>query len=492
MEVIDAPPQRERTAVITGNFIHDNVQCNAGYGVVIDQRVPGFETTTTPGFARIDHNVFDFNRHDISAAGGGGPGYIAERNFTLNGGPTCDGNFNQHFDVHGEKQSDGGFDGGTAGTYFEIRHNTFHGAQSYGLEGRLVRPAFELRGTPTAQAIFANNAFPHVAAIDERTARGSVVTSHGAVLVKGASVSSLRKKNKLVIARNASCVDTAGELAVGDFDGDGRDDVFQAAGTVWVYSPSGRREWFMLGDSDLRLDHLGLGDFTGDGRTDVFIQQGDRWLLSNGGTGEPTPLPAGSEIDVKHYRFGDFDGDRRTDVFRANGSQFFYSSAGTTKWQPLAASRLGIGELRLGDFNGDGLTDIFSLANNQWSVSYGGNTSWRRLNGRLSSSLGSLVFADFDGDRKTDVGRSNDGKWQVSWGGATPWRTLQAERSEPLSFGMLYATSTATSAPTCSSTAPRRAVSPLREPPLKQPAPQLGQVQDRDRRNSSVRNLVVG
>ena len=120
------------------------------------------------------------------------------------------------------------------------------------------------------------------------------------------------------------------------------------------------------------------------------------------------------------------------------GKRFFLSSAATTKWQPLAASRLGIGELRLGDFDGDGKTDVFSLANNQWSVSFGGLSPWRRLNRKLSSSLGQLAFADFNGDGKTDVARAAGRTWQVSLGGATAWQTLQTGRSEPLSVGMLF------------------------------------------------------
>jgi len=443
VELADAPMIRntvdkDRVARITGNFIHNNVQCNLGYGIVMDAPVDLPDGGKIgPGFARIDHNVFVFNRHHIASSGGPGPGYIATLNFALHRGPTCGGNYNQHFDMHGE---DG--EGGTAGTYIEIRRNTFHGAQSYGFNGRLTRPAFELRGTPVEKAIFAENVVAHRYALKQRSAGvgpvGGTITSKGAVRVKGASTISLLIKKKLVIKDNRTCVDTASELAVGDFNGDGRDDVFQAVGTLWVYSPSGRREWFVLNDSNLRLDRLGLGDFNDDGKSDVFFRNDDRWLVSYGGTSEPTPLPAGSKIDIKNYRFGDFDGDRRTDVFRANGSRFFYSSAGTTSWQPLAASRLGLGELRFGDFDGDGKTDVFSLANDQWSVSYGGTTSWKRLNRKLASKLGSLAFADFNGDGKTDVARNGNGKWEVSLGGATPWRTLAFGRSEPLNLGMLF------------------------------------------------------
>ena len=90
---------------ITDNYFHNNVQCNAGYGVVVSDN----------GLALIDRNVFDFDRHDV-AGGQKSPGasYIAELNFILTDGPTCSGAYNQHFDMHG---SGAGGDGGPAGQY---------------------------------------------------------------------------------------------------------------------------------------------------------------------------------------------------------------------------------------------------------------------------------------------------------------------------------------------------------------------------------------
>ena len=473
VEAIETPADFQTTPRITRNFIHNNVQCNLGYGVVLSGN----------GFARIDRNVFNYNRHDVAGSGQPGQGYLAERNLVLTSGPTCGGNYNQHFDMHGTK----GGTGGTAGRLIEIRRNTIRGAQRYAFNGRLVRPGFELRGTPQDQAVFAENAVAHGAVLKQHTAFGGTVSSSGAVRVKGASATSLLLKKKLVLRANQTCMNTAKELAVGDFNGDGRADVFQAVGTLWVYSPSGQREWFFLKDSNLRLARLGLGDFDGDRKTDVFSQEGARWLVSTGGTSAPRPLPAGSSIDVKGYRFGDFDGDGKTDVFRASGSRFFFSSAGATGWQPLAASRLSIGELRFGDFDGDGKTDVFSLANNQWSVSDGGNSAWRRLNKKLSSSLRSLAFADFNGDRRTDVARSSSGNWQVSWGGATAWQTLQFRRSESLAAGMLFGDFTGDG---------RADV--LQHASIGGPSPlcgardwQLREVQAVGRRRSSARPLVV-
>ena len=388
---------------VTDNYIHHNVQCGLGYGVVIYTR----------GFTLIDRNTFDYNRHAIAGNGSDGSGYVATLNFVLTSGPTCEGTlgadyYNQHFDMHG--RGDGGYGGG-AGDSIDIRRNAIRGDQSYYL-GFSNRPAFMLRGTPDRVAIFAENAVAHE---DE----------DAAVRVKGADGDTLKRQGRLIVTDNRYGIDTAAELAVGDFDGDGRTDVFQATGAVWVYSPAGRREWRFLNNSMLRLDRLAFGDFNGDGKTDVFTQSGDQWLVSDAGTGHWTPLPAGSTIPMREYRFGDFDGDKKTDVFRANGSQFFISSGGATPWRPLAASGYRVVDLRFGDFDGDGRTDVFSLANDQWSVSDGGVGHWRRLNATLSSRLDDLVFADFDGDGRTDIAIQASDGWLVSWAGATPWQRLR-------------------------------------------------------------------
>ena len=396
VNVIFAPPG-DRSIRITGNYIHNNVQCGTGYGVVV----------SGSGAPMIDRNVFDFDRHDVSSDGRFRTGYLAELNFVLTGGPTCGGHYNQHFDVHGT--GPGGY-GGPAGQDYTIRNNTIRGDQNF-FAGFGIRPAFELRGIP-AKATFADNAVVHDDEDD-------------AIKVDGANEDQLRMNGELVSYGNRYKVWTAKELAVGHFDGDACSDVFQATGAVWVYSPCGRGIWRFLNQSTLSLDRLAFGDFNGDGRTDVFSQSADQWRVSYSGTGPWTALPAGSSIPMKEYRFGDFDGDGKTDVFRANGSRFYYSSAGATGWLPLAFSHMTIDQLRFGEFQQPGRTDVFSLANGHWSVSYGGATHWQPLNLQRSSDLSELAFADFDGSGRTDIARCEDGKAEVSWNGTTRWQPLQ-------------------------------------------------------------------
>lgn len=431
-------------AHVTNNFIHGNIQCNAGYGVVV-----GYDT----GNAVIDRNVFDDDRHDV-AGGNTSPhlNYVAELNFVLTKGPTCGGHYNQHFDMHGSVDGGGHWNGGCAGNHIEIRDNTIRGDQKYGgnfLGGEQTRPAFELRGTPNDKAIFADNAVEH----DSEGSAIKIVGVPPAACCPNVAPSAncpdpgptvpfegrmtLEIRGKLSVSGNHWGVNTSSQLAVGDFDGDGCSDVFQSVGTLWVYSPCGRREWRFLNQSTTELDRLAFGDFNGDGKTDVFTQDGDRWLVSYGGTSPWTPLPETSDIPMSQFRFGDFNGDGKTDVFRASGEQFFISSGGVSPWQPLLRSSYKVDDLRFGDFNGDGKTDVFSLADGQWSVSYGGSTNWQRLNMKLSTNLSELVFADFNGDGRTDIARSNSGTWQVSWGGATAWATLQGG-SLPSLPGMLF------------------------------------------------------
>jgi hypothetical protein len=405
-----------RTIRITRNFFHHNQMCGAGYGVVMDGNS---ESDARGSYAYIDRNVFTYNRHAVAGDGHPGSGYLAEYNLLLSGGRKCyngfpgdPGYYEQHFDMHGfGPASDENHYGGDAGEFITMRHNTIRGEQKYYVTK--TRPAFMLRGTPRERADFYGNVLAH----DNRSE---------AIRVKGARWDADDPTPPLRVWANQYDVDTSNELAVGDFDGDGVDDVFQATGTVWVFSARGQSDWRHLSARSERLSRLLFGDFNGDGKTDVFTQAGNRWLVSYGGTSGWTLLPFGSAIAMSGYRVGDFDGDGKADIFRANGTRWYYSAGGATPWQPLARSGHRAHQLRFADFDGDKSTDVFGLVGGAWSVSYRGQTRWRRLNALISSNLSELVFADFNGDRFADVARQKGADYQVSWSGTSEWGTLHA------------------------------------------------------------------
>ncbi|MGH7469782.1 MAG: hypothetical protein ACRENP_17675 [Longimicrobiales bacterium] len=106
------------------------------------------------GYALIDRNLFNYNRHAIAGDGHPASGYVAQWNLVLSGGKKCNngvlgdpGYYEQHFDMHGFKE--GGY-GGDAGEIIRIRYNTIRGEQKYYFIK--TRPAFFLRGKPVQGA----------------------------------------------------------------------------------------------------------------------------------------------------------------------------------------------------------------------------------------------------------------------------------------------------------------------------------------------------
>jgi FG-GAP-like repeat len=62
------------------------------------------------------------------------------------------------------------------------------------------------------------------------------------------------------------------------------------------------------------------GDFNGDGKTDVFTTWGGKWRVSYGGTTAWKILNT-SSVGVSDLRFDDFNGDGKTDILTIWGGQ---------------------------------------------------------------------------------------------------------------------------------------------------------------------------
>ncbi|MDX2006041.1 MAG: M12 family metallopeptidase [Meiothermus sp.] len=263
----------------------------------------------------------------------------------------------------------------------------------------------------------------------------------------------------------------AGQMAVGDFNADGRTDLFRAdpSACVWyvsysqlsgpvialgagllalaqavafplpVLGTSFAGPWTVLSRGKCEsLGVLRFGDFDGDRKTDVFVSSGGTWHISRGGVGWWEAVNA-SSVPLSQLAFGDFNGDGRTDVFRGDGSAWHVSYGGTTPWTFLNSSSHEAGGLGFGDFDGDGRTDVFKANGSTWEVSYGGSSVWTFLNSS-SHTLGGLRFGDFDGDRKTDVYRPDGGGYKVSSDGTGAWQDLPAHLKLPpyTSVGFLF------------------------------------------------------
>ena len=218
-----------------------------------------------------------------------------------------------------------------------------------------------------------------------------------------------------------------------DFDGDGKSDIFlqnvkDGQGYIWqmkglTLKPGGASEvgW----KPGANWVAKATGDFDGDGKSDIFLQnvrdgQGYVWgmnglNLKQGGVGE-VGWKAGADWVAKAS--GDFDGDGKSDILLQN-----VNDGGCYVWgmKGLALKDGGSGEIAwkpgkdwvakaTGDFDGDGKSDIF-LQNINDGTCYiwlmdglnlkkngAGEVGWKTgANWQVKAS------GDFDGDGKSDI-----------------------------------------------------------------------------------------
>ena len=388
---------------IHDNFFHHNQHIGGfGYGVDLQDR----------GYALIERNVFDHNRHAISSTGVPGTGYLARHNLVLKGGGIHGQWWNEHthqFDVHGTNFCiPEGPDGcGTAGERFWFTDNAFQYNDDR---------AIKIRGTVQVGATIERNVFAH-------SDIGEAVQ--------------LQDPARVQIGTNTFRVQTFGEYGVCDFDRDGKDDLFLATGVSWWFASGARMHWTFLSTHTERLSQVGLGDFNGDGTCDVFAVRNGRWEISPGGTAPWAPLPGGDSAPFDQLAFADFNGDRIQDVFRRSPEgAWSVVSPGFYAERALLGSPNLLIKLRFGDFNADGIADVLGRDEGVLAVSWGGVSDWQPLPGNLVDDPQWLSIGDVDGLPGDDLVRRRGvdelSTYEISSAAQTAW---QVWFTSPVFFG---------------------------------------------------------
>lgn len=409
------------------NHIHHNQRQGLGYGVVLMRGGDGEVTLL------FENNRVNYNRHAIAGSGEPGQDYEARSNLVLEAA-------NGHvFDMHGEDENtENGSE--LAGGEILIHENAILVPDQYAMviRGRPEHGAWlfdnclvrENADAAALQRFFTGNFH-----IDE-SPTGPAANSYGMEpddcerLRWCTAAGGVGPWRYQVVSNNE-----VENLAFGDFNGDGKTDVFRSNGSEWLWSSAASVPWATLNESIHTLENLRFGDFNGDGTTDIFRATGSEWRWSESGTVDWDVLSTKSET-IDEIAFGDFNGDGHTDVFTTTGSQWLWSSEGRADWATLNTSTQTLENLAFADFDGDGHTDVFHANGSQWQFSSGGSEPWEDL--ATSSIVASnLAFSDLDGDGRSDVIRVNGDAWLVSWGGTTHWERLRIDSHDldELAFG---------------------------------------------------------
>ncbi|HEY3838404.1 MAG TPA: FG-GAP-like repeat-containing protein, partial [Bryobacteraceae bacterium] len=232
-------------------------------------------------------------------------------------------------------------------------------------------------------------------------------------------------------------------VVVGDFNGDGKQDIAMAGETsVSVVIGNGDGTFrtavnYPIGTGASAASYLVAADFNGDGVTDLAISGSDPWiyiLLGNGdGTfrnGTPVLVLTGVSslpltIPLDSIVAADFNGDGNADLAVANYTQstaMVLLGNGDGTFQSATAYPAGTQSTTVvvGDVNGDGHPDLVvgNAFSNSISVFLGNpdGTFQNALNYPMRFTPFAIALADFNGDGKLDMALSNAGQVSVLLG----------------------------------------------------------------------------
>jgi hypothetical protein len=227
-------------------------------------------------------------------------------------------------------------------------------------------------------------------------------------------------------------------VAVGDFNGDGKQDLAVAIRGTYPYYADGSVS-ILLGKGDgtflpavnyaagIGPVSVAVGDFNGDGKQDLAVADvGDNYAKGQGvsvllGQGDGTFLPAKSYVawvDPSAVAVGDFNGDGKPDLAVANHGTFPYTNGsvsvllgqgdGTFPSTPAFPAGDSPSAVAVGDFNGDGILDLAVANEDSDNVSVllgkGDGTFLPAIDYPAGSTPSSVAVGDFNGDGKLDLG----------------------------------------------------------------------------------------
>lgn len=248
----------------------------------------------------------------------------------------------------------------------------------------------------------------------------------------------------------------------GDFNGDGKDDLLvHNDNSVMIYRSDGSQLDVVFSAVELvpgswqfmPNDQFFVGDFNGDGKDEVVVYNSVDWimeylglLVDDGNNGlrliarYDDSMPGWQFQKSDRFYVADFNGDGKKDLFVFNGAEWAIPYVGMLRssgsgfslvarydanmpgWQMRPGDRHVVG-----DFSGDGSEDLWVFNGGDWSIPYLGmlrsNGTSLSMSRRYDATMpgwqmtpGDVHYVgDFDGDGKDDLYVFNGGNWAIAY-----------------------------------------------------------------------------
>jgi FG-GAP-like repeat/FG-GAP repeat len=232
-------------------------------------------------------------------------------------------------------------------------------------------------------------------------------------------------------AAEVSVVSSPYSVAIGDFNGDGKQDLAVAnnspTGTVSIRLGDGLGGF--TGSTEVSVGSgprsVAIGDFNGDGKQDLAVANSGANTVSIrlgdglGGFSGSTSVDVGS--GPRSVAIGDFNGDGKEDFATANdGANTVSIRLGDGLGGFSGATEISVGSspvsVAIGDFNGDGKQDLAVANSGSQTVSIrlgdglGGFSGSTQIGvGIFGANPSCVAIGDFNGDSKQDFAVSTTG-----------------------------------------------------------------------------------
>lgn len=431
--------------VIKDNNFNWTTASTFGYGITM--RSPQtYYYPTKQVEVKILYNLFENNKHAIAGSSGGGEIYEAYYNCIYPNSLRDD----HSFDMHGcYDRYKGAFnsrcqphtsDNNYAGKTIKIEHNFF--------EDRVAQQnrqeAIQIRGIPRDIAIIQNNYIEGDAdeMLIQELGNGTSINYQDNIPFVGINKWDIanNKHNHNITYFNVSFSATDEwkliapfvwdntQLGVGDFDGDGKDDLIRTNSGKWYVSRRGSGNWEQWQVSTVNATDLLFFDFTNDGKVDCLTAFNGDWKLSvsNGNSFGPWQPAGNLGYDIGDVQVGDFDGNGYSDLIIFENGDWKHalnfgnnSQASFQSFTPINNhyfSNVSNNEYTIHDFDGNGYSDIFINDNGKWEILYNWSSGFQQPWKHVANSAflpSQLIFGDFDGDNDVDIFNANGTNWYI-------------------------------------------------------------------------------